>query len=406
MMSISVKKKLTQLIPSPLKKAFIKLLAQPKINAYRYQWLQKKLLTDSNKQKILLVSHELSNTGAPKALFLLALALKKAQYHVILAAPKSGPLKQTLTAAKIPVLIDSTLFLTDDKSKVFDQLAHQFDLMIANTIGALPTVKRLQKQIPTLWWIHEGADLKDYLPQNNAELFKETLAQCQHIYTVSTYAKEFIKAYTQNPIHILTPGIIDQAASFPAPPTHRPITFTTIGAFEYRKAPDILIKAIEKLPKSYQQKAQFNLVGKKGYRPLFNELKTKISQYPCIKYCGAPSKEKEVLNIINHSDVIVCVSRYESLSIAVLEGWMLAKPCLISDTVGVKTFVKPGSNGFIIKSENIDELAHYLKHIIDHPQALADMASAARATFTEHFSFEKFSSNAVNCINALLDAKE
>ncbi len=339
----------------------------------------------SNRPCILLVSHELSNTGAPRALYLLARALHQ-EYALTLISPITGPLQRLFAIMDIPVVIDHSLFT--EQHATAQQFARDFDLVIANTICAAPFVNALYQETLVLWWIHEGQDMQTYLERNKP--YQACLQGCQHVYTVSEYVKARVKPYYPE-IKIIPLGIPDEkndALDIEAPSKNK-VVFTLVGALCPRKGQDLLISAIKLLPKSYQHRAEFNLLGGIHGLDFFKALQQAMKTLDCVKHRG-PANHAQVIEKLNASDAMICLSRDEPFSIVCIESWMLGKPTIVAKTVGASHYVENGKNGFVVDIENLQGIAEVLKSIIDDPNCLALMAESARNTYLDHFTYEKF----------------
>ena len=347
------------------------------------------LVKKNNSAAILLVSHELSNTGAPRALALLAKALKEDQYHLVLCSPTDGPTRIYFEAMHIPVIIDATLFL-DNHNEALVNFAKNFDLVIMNTILSAPAVKVLEGKVKTLWWLHESSTIDEFFNNTRLAVYKATLSHAKNLYTVSEYSKSFINPYQPN-AKIIELGIPDQGQNLErkSKTQNDKIVFTMIGAINHKKGVDILIETIKQLPQNYQEQALFNLIGGITEQKFFKPIKKTINQLNCIRYLGAMT-EAQVFKNLEETDVLICISRDDSFPMVTLEAWMLGIPCILSKNVGTSKYIQEGKNGFIIDNQKPDQLLQLLCKIIDHRERLDNMQHHARETFISKFSFEKF----------------
>ena len=104
-------------------------------------------------RRILLVSHELSRSGAPVALANLARYLVRAGYAPAVLAPVDGPLRAVFEAIGIEVQVDPAALVD---ARVTANRLTGFGVVIANTILAWRAVYAARaRQVPCLWWIHE-----------------------------------------------------------------------------------------------------------------------------------------------------------------------------------------------------------------------------------------------------------
>ena len=64
----------------------------------------------------------------------------------------------------------------------------------------------------------------------------------------------------------------------------------------------------------------------------------------------------EIARVYEMTDVLVCPSRKESMSVAVAEAMMHAKPSIVSDAAGISAYIDNYNEGIIFKSGNSAEL--------------------------------------------------
>ncbi|PJG86351.1 hypothetical protein [Conservatibacter flavescens] len=134
----------------------------------------------SRMKKVLFLSHELSATGAPKMLYYAALAVKNSGGFPTVFSPIDGVMRQKLTQADIPVVINQRISL---------ELVQNFEVVVVNTVIQAAMVRALVK-IPGLtvvWWLHESQLLTSVLG-NNKDLADSNV----RIICVSEYAKSFM----------------------------------------------------------------------------------------------------------------------------------------------------------------------------------------------------------------------
>src|SRR3984893_18228533 len=106
-------------------------------------------------RRILLLSHEMTLSGAPLALFYLGSWLKRKGWEPVVAAPEHGPLPDLLGKSGVRVEIDPTL-LTDPKREKLRALCRESDVLVANTITSWPAVEAGHREnVPVIWYLHE-----------------------------------------------------------------------------------------------------------------------------------------------------------------------------------------------------------------------------------------------------------
>ena len=104
---------------------------------------------------ILLVSHDLSLSGAPLMLLEVARALSEAGMLVVISSPVRGPLGEAVRDAGIPLFIDEYILTEPSRA---DRSLLQFDLVVAGTVHGCRVIERasvLGKR--TVWFVQEAA---------------------------------------------------------------------------------------------------------------------------------------------------------------------------------------------------------------------------------------------------------
>ncbi len=350
-------------------------------------------------KNILIVSHDLSQTGAPLILIPVVDILLKNGFKVTLLAYSGGPLLKTFEDKGIPVIISPGSFIDES---LFKNIASPFGIVWANTIVSYPVLKFLSTQNNVIWWIHEA----EYVDKLFAKRFPEIpaiLAAADNVYTVSNYAKNSMSKYNKN-ISILKYGLTDTYElpdKLKETEEKNKVIFSILGSIEQRKAHDILIKAIISLPEEYFNKCHFNIVGK-CVDNFINTLKSISANCNCISWFDfIPNVAQSKL--FKDTDVLVCISRDDPEPIVVSEAMMNAKACLISENVGQKDLITEGVNGFIVETDNVEALKNKIIKIIDSQDQLSQIGQNARQIYLENYKLDVFENNLLKIIEKTLE---
>jgi len=287
---------------------------------------------------ILLVSHELSETGAPRMLLYAARALRAAGARLVVVAPADGPLRQAFRCEGIPVILDAAL---RDGHVLFERFARNFDLAIINTV-VVATLARQLAALPDLrclWWLHEPEMLRDLAKIPDGVAWSRLRLLC-----VSDYARSFLPA--PRSAEVLRCGIPDSPLARGARPhAAGPLTFVCSGSIEPNKGQDLLVEAVALLPPGIRRDCRFVISGKlwDANRGFWEPLTRKMATLPEIAYVGPVDHERN-LALIAGGDVLVCPSRNESALLVVMEAAMLGRPAILSDRVGAAECLLAGSH--------------------------------------------------------------
>src|SRR5258708_32888769 len=90
-------------------------------------------------RRILLVSHEMTPSGAPFALFYLGRWLKENGWQPLVAAPEHGPISDLMKNAGVCVEVDTAL-LIDPKREQLRAFCCESDVVVPKTVTTWPAV--------------------------------------------------------------------------------------------------------------------------------------------------------------------------------------------------------------------------------------------------------------------------
>ena len=106
----------------------------------------------------------------------------------------------------------------------------------------------------------------------------------------------------------------------------------------------------------------------------------------CVKLLGI---RHDVIGLMKASDIFVIPSRYEGLSIAMIEAMACGLPIIASDAPGLRTFIKHGQNGLIFPVEEHDALAKLIIELAEDRNLRARLSQQARASFEVEYDMRK-----------------
>ena len=161
---------------------------------------------------ILILSHDLSESGAPRAAYEVARILREDGHFVVVAAPSDGSYRERLRNIGIDVIIDELLLSQDHN---FFDFARNFDKVICNTIVCWPAVKQLGQVVDVYWYVHESEAIRHYV--ENVPEFVDVLKSGVPVWADSRLAAKFLTMHGVEP-RIIEYGI---ARSSRSPPENR-----------------------------------------------------------------------------------------------------------------------------------------------------------------------------------------
>lgn len=361
--------------------------------------------SSTGRGNILLVSHELSRTGAPVVFLQMAELLKEAGYFVVVISPDYGPLREKFLSAGIPSIVDSSIAnyrmyspdkVPDKVSYALDGMIYDFDLVICNTMVTHNIINCYSKtSVPILWWLHEG--------KVSLELFSSSLPKKipdnVSVYCVGKYVQEQLKKFgVSYPTKELLYGIKDYSGQSCEVSTKK-VRFVFPGSFEIRKNQSLLIDAVKLLPREIAGKAEFIMVGNYWDEVLYNSLKKKSESIENIKFMNSIPYD-ELMELYRSMTCMVVPSIDDPMPVVLTEAMMLSKLVLCSNGTGTSRYIEDGVNGFVFDYHNPEELCKKMTYIIENAgdQALTDIAKEGRKVYENHFTEDAFRKNLLDAV--------
>lgn len=299
-------------------------------------------------KRIVLVSHEMTYTGSPRSLYNMASVLKNNGLYVELLTLKDGPFRAEFEKLGIKTTI------IDKPIKCYHDLIVSFDLAILNTIFTLNLLDDFQPYLRTVLFIREGKNISSII--SNCALDENALLKAKEIWTVSEYSKKTICELCHPSKIIVLHNFVDdihkRSFNFVRNET---IHYLISGTIEYRKGIDLVIDAFLRMPDFLKKKSYLHIVGDKPdwARNYWESLEQICDDH--ILYHGLITDDSKLYDLYKSMNVFVIPSRDEACSLVALEGAMLGKAIIFSESVGAQYL---DSGGFsIVKSDDVEALS-------------------------------------------------
>lgn len=345
----------------------------------------------SSKAHVLVFSHELTLTGAPICLGYLVSILVRNGFQVTVVSPTDGALRQGFLDVGANVIVDELLLVSDDINR---QYMKEYDVLFINTLQLFYLLKKRDLQKKTIWWLHEPDCLYKYLPDGElCSLNRYNL----DIYAVSEVArKAFLKQslYSVSQVGLLPFGIPDEKRkniNRRSLASNACITFIIVGGISKLKGHDILLKAMQILRSlsDYNGKYKVLSIGD-NQNTLAKQIMSEVDDAElALEFKGRLSHDVTI-GMLEESDVVICASREETMSAAIIEGMMLGKICITTDNTGIADYIVDGKNGFICNASDAQSLANKIMYIMENYTDLSFIQSKARETYEKYFSMTSF----------------
>ena len=356
-----------------------------------------------SKKNILLVSHDMSMTGAPVALHYAARALKKRGDFVVVLSPYDGNMKKEILSDNIPVIIDHSI----ESGHFWITFADNFDLIIVSTLVQYKMISNLEKlNKPIIWWVHEAKS--NYSAMNLDKKLPDTLNENIHVYCGGDYAKDILKGFRPSyKTDILLYGVSEYVLEqnkiyYKLENPENKMIFLSVGTFEFRKGQDLLAKAITEMPVEYLEKIKFIFVGKAADKKIYDDVFAVSKKYPdsveMIEYLS----RDEIRDLYQQSDCIICSSRDDPMPVFMTECMILSKILICSENTGTASLIEDKKSGFIFHNDSYKELLKIIIYIIQNKNSLEDIKKNARKIYENYFSEEVFEKNIYKIVDKFI----
>ena len=313
---------------------------------------------EKNNNEILLLSHELSRTGAPIVLRDLAVVLKEMGYSVLVVSFRDGELKEDYEKNDIPIMVYDN---QDIELDFIDRLVADYNIWIVNTLLLWPVVSYVQNTaVKIKWWLHED----EIFFQKCCDAYGSTIDSDNiKYYAAGPYVKDMIDKYLHVESEIVNFGVRQSK----------------------------YVDAIKKLPDEYIKQSEFIFIGdmKGADTNILDSIVRLTVRHDNVKLLDSMPQD-DIYRIYDNSSVVVVPSIYEPTSAVAVEGLMKKKICICSDICGVSYYLKDNESAYIFPSGDSQALAEKIKYVIDNIELLADIYESGHKVYEQNYSMECF----------------
>lgn len=356
-----------------------------------YQVLERVVKSGTNQKRVLLISHLMNLTGAPKVLLNMALALKKNGYDPVIATLKQGELSRVAEEEDIPVVVLSA-FEDEKLAKNIVSFANLFEVIVFNTVESMRIAHILKyTKAYKIAWLHEGNETLNKISKK--QILR--INGMNRIFTCAEYCNQFFEPYLEEKknMEVLHYGVNGDeirglAKGVVYEETEKTI-FIIIGTIGFRKGHDILLRAISMLPEDILEKSEFWFVGSVIDEEVGCMLHDILDTYDNVKDFGQVSN-KRVIELLARADVLLCPSIDDPMPVVITEAMILEKPVLTTTHVGTSRFIQDKVNGFLIEDVCEEKVADYISYIVEQGDALREVGRNGYHIFQKYLSNEAF----------------
>ncbi|MEO6081349.1 MAG: glycosyltransferase family 4 protein [Steroidobacteraceae bacterium] len=333
----------------------------------------------------LLVSNDLSASGAPKIIFEIAQILHASGFQVAVLSGSDGPFRTALTAAGISSIVDPNVFKPD--APIVMALAAASDFAICNTVLTAPVVRSLSPMIPTYWYIHEVSLVSEMLAIDPT--LAPTFALPMSMWSGSELSAAEVRPFRRD-IKILPYGLdplLPSGHKLSTP--HDPIRIAIFGSIERRKGQDIALEAIALLPVELRQMISLSIYGRVLDATFARMLRNTLKSLPEVTIHGELAPEAYRRKMLE-CDAVLISSRDDTLPLVSLDALGAGRVLMCTPTTGTSAYLSNGVDGFVAGATDAQGMAAMITDAILRRDSWPKIGIAAQKLFALAFSKEAF----------------
>lgn len=169
-----------------------------------------------------------------------------------------------------------------------------------------------------------------------------------------------------------------------------------VGQLIHRKGVDVLLAALQPLFAEHRE-LKLTLIGIGEGGAALKKQAEDLQIAKRVEFAGALPSD-EIPKRIAHADVLVLPSRWDGWGMVVNEALAVGVPVIVSDRCGAMDLIQQGLNGFIFRSEDVEDLRQALSQFLEHRHQWSAMQAAARRTGAA-VSAERAAPYLIDCLN-------
>ena len=262
-------------------------------------------------------------------------------------------------------------------SKQYDVIYCQYEGI---ALSIAPLICKLKNK-PLFIAAVQGGEIDEKFA-NRADEYKYCFKQVDYFLPVCHFYKNKLIEFGCSPKKVIVQHTAIDIKFFPFKEKkiskEKPIHVITVARLNPSKGIDYGIKAVVKVHEQYPS-ITYTIIGGGFYE---SELKKIIKHYNAENYIqlvGWKTRE-EIAEIHKEKGSILLLPsiRSEGVPNALMEAMSCGVPVISTDHNGIPELVKHGQRGLLADIGNADQLAKHIIYIIEHPDAVEQLAKAAR----------------------------
>ncbi|MGH8168244.1 MAG: glycosyltransferase [Woeseiaceae bacterium] len=188
-------------------------------------------------------------------------------------------------------------------------------------------------------------------------------------------AEKYIRGFGADNRIISITGSVEMPAEVPDI-VSRPLDIVFVGRLTKRKRPDRFVAAVKGVTAKIPQ-VRASIVGD---GPEMDTLRQQISELGLEANIELLGLRHDVLELLKDAKIFALTSRWEGVSIAMLEAMASGTIPVVSDVGDVRDVVSSGENGVVLDENDIDGFANNIADLLKNNDKLTRLSNAARMT--------------------------
>lgn len=331
---------------------------------------------------VLLVTNDLSRSGAPLLVFEMASLLIDDGFVPVVASPVDGPFADKLRGIGVRVFIDPAL---RSGPAWLLALAEHARWIICNTIDTAEVAAATAQRAPVLWYLHEVSLLQERIA--NPQI-RDALTRVAIVWAGSALCADKIRPL--RPDVTVVPYGVAPLGNPPTEPIGKSLRVGIFGSIEPRKGQDLAVEAMALLLPQERDAISLTLYG----RILDQRFAAKVldrARTLGVAYAGELDHDA-YRSAIAATDAVLVSSRDDTLPIVSIDALGLGRMLLLSPNVGTAAWLAPGVDVLLAPSGDAAGIAELLRKALIRKDDAPEIGAAARRAFEANFSRFAFQS--------------
>ena len=171
-----------------------------------------------------------------------------------------------------------------------------------------------------------------------------------------------------------------------------------IGRLRSLKGVHYLIKAFQNIKKEHT-KLKLVIAGSGGFEPYLRKIALGTRGIIFVGYVDSLMIKKL---LYENCFTVVVPSIYETFPMVVLEAMVCSKPVVASNVGGIRSMVKHGKNGFLVKPKDVRGLEIFISKLYEDPNLGRKMGMFGRKLVEKEFTVDKMVGDTLKVYESLL----